>query len=191
MMMPPSQRKLIMIKGYQHFAGRVLTALEALEHCADLVKDFHVIIFSPSSEAIARADEMRAYTAIKNITILPYAAHDQMLRMFARSRIYLGVSVSDAISTSVLESMAMGAFPIQTNTSCCDEWFEDGLGGYIIPHDNVAVIAERLRSALSNDDLVDNATEINWLTIKSRLNQRDFNKNAGRFYDEIFKDIDL
>ena len=189
MMMPPSRRKLIMIKGYQHFAGRVLTALEAIESCADLVKNFHVVIFSPSSEAITRANEIMTYTDIKNITILPGVPHDQMLRRFARSRVYLGVSISDAISTSSLEAMAMGAFPIQTNTSCCNEWFDDGVGGYIIPPDNPAVIADRLRSALSNDYLVDNASEINWLTIKKRLNQSDFSQRVWSFYHEIFQDI--
>ncbi len=190
MMTPPSHRKLIMIKGYQHFAGRVLTALEALESCADIVKDFHVIIFSPSTEAINRANEIMTYTDIKKITILPYVTHDQMLRMFARSRVYLGVSISDAISTSALEAMAMGAFPIQTNTSCCDEWFDDGVGGYIIPPNNSIVIAERLRTALLNDDLVDKAAEMNWLTVKQRLNQNDFSQRVWKFYDEIFQDID-
>jgi glycosyltransferase involved in cell wall biosynthesis len=189
-MIPTSQRKLIMIKGYQHFAGRALTALDALECCSDLAKNFHVIIFSPSPETVARAKEIMAYTDIKNITILPETSHDQMLRMFARSRIYLGVSISDAISTSALEAMAMGAFPIQTNTSCCEEWFDDNIGGYIIPPDNVAVIADRLRSALSNDYLVDNAAEANWHTIKKRLNQNDFSNRVWNFYNEIFQDMD-
>jgi glycosyltransferase involved in cell wall biosynthesis len=189
-MIPTSKRKLIMIKGYQHFAGRALTALDALESCSDLAKNFHVIIFSPSPETIARAKEIMAYTDVKNITILPEASHDQMLRMFARSRIYLGVSISDAISTSALEAMAMGAFPIQTNTSCCEEWFDDSIGGYLIPPDNVDVIADRLRSALSNDYLVDNAAEVNWHTIKKRLNQNDFSNRVWSFYDEIFQDID-
>jgi glycosyltransferase involved in cell wall biosynthesis len=149
-----------------------------------------VIIFSPSPETVARAKEIMAYTDIKNITILPETSHDQMLRMFARSRIYLGVSISDAISTSALEAMAMGAFPIQTNTSCCEEWFDDNIGGYIIPPDNVAVIADRLRSALSNDYLVDNAAEANWHTIKKRLNQNDFSNRVWNFYNEIFQDMD-
>ena len=113
-----------------------------------------------------------------------------MLRMFARSRVYLGVSVSDAISTSALEAMAMGAFPIQTNTSCCDEWFEDKVGGYLIPPDNVAFIADRLRTALSDDELVNKAAEINWVTVKSRLDQQDFAKRVYSFYHEIFHDIE-
>src|SRR5262249_1102911 len=40
----PSQRKTIMLKGYEHFAGRALTALAALEKCADILKDYTIYI---------------------------------------------------------------------------------------------------------------------------------------------------
>jgi len=187
---PTSRRRAIMVKGYQHFAGRALTALAALERCADIVKDFEVIIFAPSLEAIERAAQMRATTPIKNITVVPFAPHDEMLRMHARARVYLGVSVSDAISTSALEAMAMGAFPIQTDTSCCDEWFEHGKGGYLIPSDDVDLIARRVRSALTDDQLVDQAAAINWQVIAARLDERVANRKVADFYDIIFADLD-
>jgi len=188
-LVPPSRRRLIMVKGYQHFAGRVLTALAALERCADIVRKFDVVIFSPSPEAVTRAEEMRNTTPIKNIVVLPYAAHEQILRLFAMARVYLGVSVSDAISTSALEAMAMGAFPIQTNTSCCDEWFDHGKGGYLIPPDDVDLIAQRVRSALTDDPLVDQAAVLNWQTVETRLDQRKMDQRVWAFYDEIFDDL--
>lgn len=187
---PTSQRRTIMLKGYQHFAGRALTALAALERCADVVKDFEVVIFAPSPETIQRAEELRASTPIKNITVIPFAPHDEMLRMHARARVYLGVSVSDAISTSALEAMAMGAFPIQTNTSCIEEWFEHGKGGYLIPPDDIELIAERIRSALTDDQLVDQAATINWEVIESRLDERLMERQVWAFYDEIFAGLD-
>ena len=116
----PSKRKIIMIKGYQHFAGRALTALDAVERCALILQGYQILVFSASPEVHSRVGELRDFVGL-NISILSHASHDFMLRMFSRSRIYLGVSVSDAISTSMLEALAMGAFPIQTNTSCCNE----------------------------------------------------------------------
>jgi glycosyltransferase involved in cell wall biosynthesis len=186
---PTSRRRVIMLKGYQHFAGRALTALAALERCADIVKDFEVIIFAPSPETVQCAEEMRATTPIRNITVIPFAPHDEMLRMHARARVYLGVSVSDAISTSALEAMAMGAFPIQTNTSCIEEWFNDGEGGFLIPPDNIETIAERIRTALTDDHLVDQAAEINWQVIDTRLNEREMERRVWAFYDEIFSEL--
>lgn len=182
---PPSSRKIIMVKGYQHFAGRALIALDAVERCANELRGYQVIIFSATPEIFARVNELREFMGI-NIKILEHTDHDTMLRMFSRARAYLGVSVSDAISTSMLEAMAMGAFPLQTDTACCNEWFECGRGGFQIPVDNSERIAERLKRVLAEDDLVDTAAEINWLTVKERLNQSNLKEKAKQIYRDIF-----
>ncbi|MGH8659652.1 MAG: glycosyltransferase family 4 protein [Gammaproteobacteria bacterium] len=184
----PSARRLIMVKGYQHFAGRALTALDAIERCASALSDFRIFVFSASTDVIERVQELQ-FSLGMNIQILPYSNHDKMLRMFARSRVYLGVSVSDAISTSLLEAMATGAFPIQTNTSCCDEWIADGRSGFIVPPDDVDLIADRIRRAVTDDGLVDQAAEINWRNVQERLDQRLLQQQAIAFYDEIFADL--
>ncbi len=165
---PPSRRRLIMVKGYQHFAGRALVALDALAKASDVLKDYKILIFSPSGEIYPRVSELRAYYDL-NIKIMPFVDHAKMLRLFAAARCYLGVSVSDAISTSMLEALAMGAFPIQTNTSCCEEWIENGKTGFSIPPDDVDVIADRIRQAVTDDDLVDKAADLNWKMVVDRL----------------------
>ena len=40
--------------------------------------------------------------------------HEEVLKLLSESEIYIGHSLSDGISTSMLEAMAMGAVPIQT-----------------------------------------------------------------------------
>ncbi len=181
----PSKRDVIMVKGYQHFAGRALTALNAVEKCADILKKYRIVVFSASPEIYSRVDELRAATGL-NVEILSYSSHEHMLHMFSQARIYLGVSISDAISTSMLEAMAMGTFPIQTNTSCCSEWITDGESGFEIPADNEDVIANRLYQAAENDALVDKASSINFDTISKRLDQSKLKSKAISFYDEIF-----
>jgi len=47
-----------------------------------------------------------------SINIVPPTNHAAILDLFGVARVYLGVSVTDGISTSMLEAMAMGAFPI-------------------------------------------------------------------------------
>jgi len=181
-----SKRKIIMVKGYQHFAGRALTALDAIERCSADLLGYQIIIFSASPEVYSRVEELRDFVGL-NIRILPHASHDYILRMFSRARIYLGVSISDAISTSMLEAMAMGAFPIQTNTSCCNEWIEDGITGFEIPADNLEVITEKLRIAIHNDELVDQASQLNWKTVTTRLDQESLKNKAISFYSRIFQ----
>lgn len=165
---PPSKRRLIMVKGYQHFAGRALIALEALAKASDVLKDYKILIFSPSELIHTRVDELRAYYDL-NIMVMGYADHAKMLRLFAAARCYLGVSISDAISTSMLEALALGAFPIQTNTSCCEEWIEDGKTGFSIPPDDIDFISNRIRQAVTDDELVDKAADLNWEMVSSRL----------------------
>jgi glycosyltransferase involved in cell wall biosynthesis len=86
----------------------------------------------------------------------------------------------------MLEAMATGAFPIQTNTSCCDEWIEDGKEGFVIPPDDVGFIADRLAKALLDDALVDSAAVRNWQTVCARLDSNLLKRKAVAFYDEIF-----
>lgn len=181
-----SQRKIVMVKGYEHFAGRGLMALEVIERCHIELQGFTVFVFVAGPEVVSRAEELRDQLGV-DIRCLPYVNHDQMLRLYGRSRVYLGISVSDAISTSVLEAIALGAFPIQTNTSCCEEWIEDGKTGFAIPADDIEIIADRFRQALVNDELVDTASEINERTLVTRLDQDLLKSKTLALYDSIFE----
>ena len=187
-----SQRKLIMLKGYQGWAGRALVGLRALERCADLLKEYTIIIYSnPSAEDIFIAATLfTARTNIK-INILPAGtSHEEILSYHSRARVSIGLSISDAISTSLLEAMAMGSFPIQSSTACACEWIIDGETGYIVPSEDPEIIEEAIKQALCNDELVNSAAEKNFdkimvdadynklkdLTIKSYRKIFDINK---------------
>ena len=183
-----SSRRLLVVKGYQHFAGRALTALDALERCADALRSFDVVLFSVTREVAERARDLRR-RGILNIWASEYLPHKQMLGLHSRARVYLAVSISDAISTSMLEALAMGAFPIQTNTSCCDEWIADGESGFIVDPEDVEGIAESVRMAVTDDQLVDHAAELNWATVEKRLDQRNVAWKIHELYESIFRDI--
>lgn len=183
---PPSARRCIMVKGYQHFAGRATTTLDVLVSLADRLQDYKIILYSVGHEPLQRAQQLIAQ-GILNIQIVGAASHDDMLRSFAASRLYIGTSVSDAISTSVLEAMAMGTFPIQTNTSCCEEWFDDGVGGFITtPHD-VELIRQRILTALEDDALVDEAARVNAETVRKRLDRAKLAPRMAAFYDPVLR----
>ena len=116
------------------------------------------------------AAELFAIETGIELEILPEnTKHEDILRYHGLARISIGLSISDAISTSVLEAMAMGSFPIQSWTSTAGEWFEDGKSGLLVPPEDPEVVAEALKRALTDDELVDSAYEINWNTVKERL----------------------
>ena len=181
---PPSRRKLLMIKGYHHFAGRAMTSMRVLESIAERLRKFEIILYSVSSEPRKKAFELVEKGTL-NIRVIDWATHDEILSYFGRARLYMGVSISDAISTSVLEAMAMGAFPIQTDTSCCDEWFKDGKSGFIISPDDFDTIRDRFITALEDDELVDRAAEINRRAVETRLDRRVLEPQIRTFYESI------
>lgn len=186
---PPSRRKLIMVKGYQHFAGRAMTALRVLERIADRLKDYQIVMFSVSSEPRKRSLDLLE-KGVLNIKVIDWATHDDILRHFGRARMYMGISISDAVSTSVLEAMAMGAFPIQTNTSCCDEWISNGRSGFIVPPDDFDQICASFLRALEDDVLVDRAAEINWQTVVERLDKNVLAVQVVPTYDQLFVSLE-
>lgn len=182
---PPSARKLIMVKGYDHFAGRAMVSLAVLERFAEQLEGYTIVLFSVGAKPRVRALELAEAGTLK-IKVIDWATHDDILRHFGQARIYLGISISDAISTSVLEAMAMGAFPIQTDTSCCQEWFVHGRTGFAIPPDDFEKICERFATALTDDMLVDAAAVENFEIIKSRLAVEVLRPKMDEFYRRAF-----
>jgi glycosyltransferase involved in cell wall biosynthesis len=49
-------------------------------------------------------------------------SHEQMLKLFASSKIHVCLSESDGISTPMLEAMAMGAITVQAIKTAIREW---------------------------------------------------------------------
>lgn len=129
-LIPTSQRKVIAIKGYEGWVGRASVAVEALYSLTEELNDYKIVFYSCNTKTIRLVKKLKRQA---NLNLAWHGkgklSHSQMLDLFASARIYIGISLSDGISTSILEAMAMGAFPIQTNTSCSDEWFEDGMNG--------------------------------------------------------------
>lgn len=185
---PTSSRRQILLKGYQHFAGRALAGIQAIRQCADLLGDYRIVIYSSSPDVRIAAELMALDTGLQ-LTTLAHISHDDILSEQGRSRIYLGLSISDAISTSLLEAMVMGAFPIQSNTACADEWIEEGISGITVPPEDVNAIASALRRAITNDELVDQAARINYGTVQQRLDMHQISQDAIRIYDDIYRSV--
>jgi hypothetical protein len=180
----PSGRSRILLKGYQHWAGRALVGLQALRQCTDLLQNY-VIAISVASPEVKIAAELFSQDTKIPVIIIPPVPHDDMLSHYGKSRIYIGLSISDGISTSLLEAMAMGAFPIQSCTACADEWIVDGKSGFIVPAEDPQEIANSIRRALTDDALVNQAAEINARTVKERLDYSIIQPEVVKMYQDM------
>jgi len=149
---PTSQRKVIAIKGYEGWVGRASVAVEALYSLTKELADFKIVFYSCNAKTIRLVKKLKRKTGL-NIEWHGKGelAHTEMLDLFASARIYVGISLSDGISTSLLEAMAMGAFPIQTSTACVDDWFVSPQQGFSADTITSVAVAQGLSSALAMD----------------------------------------
>jgi hypothetical protein len=109
-------------------------------------------------------------------------SHEEFLHQFAQSRIYVGCSESDGISTSFIESLIYGSYPIQTDTSCANEWIQRGARGSIVPLDSSTLLGEICR-ALREDYLVDSVSTSNFEIAKEFLSEEVVKKYSLEFYN--------
>lgn len=181
---PPSARRVILVKGYQGWSGRALVAVRAIELCAADLEGYTVVVHTADPDVELAARLMQAQTGIP-VRVIPRVSHDEMLRWHGRARMSIGVSISDAISTSMLEAMVMGSFPVQSWTSCADEWVEDGRTALLVPPNDPEPVAAAIRQVLADDALVDLAAEANWATARARLDARVIKPQVVAMYRRL------
>ena len=183
--LPPSQRKKIMIKGYTGFVGQALVALKACELAADQLHGYEVVIYSASLKARIRSLKLRYFHKVQVTILKKRTPHHEMLKHFSEARVYIGISLSDGISTSLLEAMATGCYPIQTDTSCASEWVNSKQGSVTPGKPNL--ISNALVHALSPNSLVDDIAKLNGITIREKCDNKVIALIANGFYGEIFR----
>jgi glycosyltransferase involved in cell wall biosynthesis len=183
-LLPPSQRKFIAIKGYEGWVGRASVSIEALYSLTSELAEFKIVFYSCNHSTIRLLKKAKKETSL-NIAWHAKGAlsHAQMMELLASSRVYVGLSLSDGISTSLLEAMSQGAFPIQTSTSCCNEWFDSGVGGFSVDDISPLEVTSKLAIALTDDALVDAAAKVNISKVRIDVNASKISQVAKVFYD--------
>lgn len=181
---PTSDRRLIVLKGYQGWAGRALVGLRAIEMSADSLKGFRVAVYLAGPDVKIAAELVARSTGIP-IEIVPYCPHEDILRLHGRARVSIGLSISDAASTSLLEAMVMGSFPIQSNTSCADEWIRNVETGLLVHPEDPEAVAAAIRRAVTDDALVDRAADINARMTAERLDRLVIQPQVIAMYEKV------
>jgi hypothetical protein len=180
-LLPPDKRKTIALKGYHGWVGRAKVALNAVGELAPELSDYQIVVYSANRSVLKLAKQIASRTGLE-ITAHGKGAlsHQKLLEVFAQSKIYVGLSESDGISTSMLEAMAMGAIPVQTSTACCDEWFRET--GVAVHEISVPAVKDAVREGLRLATNPANA-ERNLSVIRKRAGADIVKKIALTFYD--------
>jgi glycosyltransferase involved in cell wall biosynthesis len=186
---PASARRLIVLKGYQDWHGRALVALRAIEMVAEHLRGYRIALLLAQQPVRIAAELMSRRTNIP-VEFVPFSPHDEIMRLHGAARISIGVSISDGIPSSLLEAITMGSFPIQSSTSCADEWITDGTTGSIVPAEDPEGIAAAIRRAATDDALVDRAAALNAEVARERLDGARVRPRVAEMYREVAKGAD-
>lgn len=116
-------------------------------------------------------------------TLISPMRHEDLLELFHQSKVYLGLSRSDGLSTSFLEALLSGTYPIQSNTSCASEIINLGAVGSIVSTEYQEILSELCR-VFGDEKLISDARELNYQIAVNFLDYESIRKSALTFYSE-------
>lgn len=181
---PASQRNLILVKGSGDKFGNINLLLPLLSEVLQRFTKINLVFYSTTPDSQLIIQEMAELNPhrVLSIPTSQKLTHDEMLNLFSRARIYVSSSLSDGISTSFLEALISGSYPIQSDTSCAKEWIGKGFLGSVLPND-AKLYRNHLIEALESDDLVDRAQRQNYELSKKFLAKSHITSISKKFYD--------
>lgn len=151
---PKSDSKLILVKCYGGAFGLGNLAIELLDNFLDIESSSKVFFYSVTQELIGAVINLqkRYPSRIAFSTVSNPLSYENLRALFQESIIYLGLSRSDGLSTSFLEAMCHGSYPIQSDTSCAEEILNLGGIGSIVKPESDSIIHE-LRRVYNDEEL--------------------------------------
>lgn len=150
--LPIAERKIILVKGYEHLFGRGLNIIKALQKINYKLQDFEIVIFGAHASVVK-------YVSENNLNFKVFdrhgLSHEELIMLMGKSLIYIGNSISDGMPNTLLEAIVMGAFPLQSNPgNVTAEIINDGENGFLIEDpENIQMISEVISKAIEDKNL--------------------------------------
>lgn len=183
-------RKIILVKGYESFGCKASKVIEALQLVPlTLLQNFEIIIYS-ADEIIIEKIKNNAFLDNLKIKIYPrsiFIANEDLIKVMGKTTVHISNNISDGMPNTLLESMGMGAFPIQSNPGkVSEEVITHGVNGFLIenPLDS-GEIANWIEKALDNQELREKAQKYNVNFISKNYNRVRLKKEIVQLYKGI------
>lgn len=181
-----TRRNTIAVKGYSNKLGCGELALVALGAVLpNPPHNWRIEIFSAEGRVVREAKQLKRRGHEVVLFRKHQLDHSEVLSLFRRSRIFIGISRSDGLPATLLESMAQGAFPIQSDTSMADEWIESGVSGFLVDPYAVESVKVALARALQDDQLVEFATKANLAKVQESASNNRLRTIIGSEFERF------
>lgn len=183
----PSRRGRIIVlpKTYEAPSSKALPVFEAIKLAWDEIKpcEIHMLwMVQPEVRIWHQTLPIEIQQACHLYERIP---RQQALDLVARARVLLAPSLTDGIPNSMLEAMALGAFPVvsplDTITPVVREPENVLFARNLYPHE----IASSLIRAMNNDRLVDDAAKANLQLVSRISNRAQIRPKLIEFYESL------
>lgn len=176
------KRNLIIAKCYGGELGLGSLIIEALIEFLTNNPNVKVLLHSVTDDLVSKCENLHSKYPdnVQFFTVKNKIPRERLLEYMSKSRVYIGACKSDGISTSFLEAVCLGAYPIQTNTSCAGDWVNLGFKGEIVEPTKNSILTA-LANSYNNPDL-EIFRRINLYMSRENLNFQKIKEQAQQFY---------
>ena len=119
-------------------------------------------------QAIAAADELLPAGARDAVVFQGGASEAELMTGLSAASFYVSASLSDGTSTSLLEALAAGLFPILSDIPANREWVTHGKNGLLFQPRDPQSLADCIRTALRDEPWMEEARVTNRHLVEER-----------------------
>jgi len=119
------------------------------------------------------------------ITLLPHLAQEALWDLFARAAVSVSISQHDGTPNTLLEAMALGAFPIAGDIEALREWITPGVNGLLVEPGSPQALAGAILLALDTPDLLCSAAVKNAMLVAKRAGVDVVREQVRLFYEAL------
>jgi len=156
------------------------TVLEALRILKRDGLDFTFTFASGGSLEMAVREGLAASGIPGEVT--GWLSTEELYRRIRESHIFISASLSDTTPVSLLEAMALGAFPVVSDLPAKMEWVVDGLNGALFNPTDPRELAEQVQKAISDPEAMARARELNKQLVARNA---DWEEGFSRFIQRV------
>lgn len=179
-----AERKIILVKGYEHHLGRGLNVVKALHAIQNQILNYEVVVFGAHPKVMDYIESYQLGFTVFDRHGLP---HQKLMELMGKSLLYIGNSISDGMPNTLLEAIVMGVFPIQSNPGgVTGEIIKTGINGFLIQDpENITEIKQYIEEALTDSCRIENGRNINLVIAREQLGFTTNQTKVVQLYKEL------
>lgn len=131
------------------------TLIQTLPELLKSVPDLHVV-FAGEGDARPALERIASKLSVsERVHFVSGLSRGQLISAYAHADVFALPSGGEGFGLVFLEAMALGKSVVGGNDGGIPDIVEDGITGFLVPHGDVAQLAEKLRLLLTNEALRD------------------------------------